>query len=65
MASPLADAEDWLAARLLALQRQLPRDGANTPLWLEYVETVTALTRVREQLAPRAPAPRPQRRRPA
>lgn len=50
--SPLARAERYLAVRLLALERQLPDDGGNSPVWPEYVATVAALTGVRAQLYP-------------
>jgi hypothetical protein len=56
--SSLRRAERFLAVRLLALERQLPVDGGDSPLWAEYVETTSALAAVRGRLFPDAkPAP--------
>jgi hypothetical protein len=51
MLTPLERAERYLAVRCLALERQLPLDGGESPLWREYVEAVGVLTRLRAQLA--------------
>jgi hypothetical protein len=61
--SPLRRAERWLAVRMHELERQLPADGKDHPLWIEYRETVTAFARVREQIGrpPQALPERPRR----
>ena len=56
--TPLQRAERFLAVRLIALERQLPADGMDSPIWREYVETVQAYTRVRELLFGRRPETR-------
>jgi len=48
--TPLARAEITLAKRLVALERELPADGGDSPRWPEFVATTTALVEVRKQL---------------
>jgi hypothetical protein len=49
-ATPLAHAEAYLRRRQAALERRLPDDGADSPLWDEYLRVVQALTAIRAQL---------------
>jgi hypothetical protein len=53
---PLRRTERFLGARLVQLERQLPADGTDSPIWREYVDTATAYARVRELLYGRRPA---------
>jgi len=48
--SPLRRAERFLATRLVALERELPADGADDPRWDEYYRVADTLTKVRAQL---------------
>jgi len=50
--TPLARAERFLTNRLLDLERILPDNQPDAPLWSEYVHTVHALTRVLDRLRP-------------
>jgi hypothetical protein len=52
---PLRRTKRFLGARLVALERQLPPDGTDSPNWREYVETAQAYARVRELIYGRRP----------
>lgn len=61
--APLVRAERYLQVRLTALERRLPVDGDDSPLWTEYVGVVDVLARVRAQLYPTTPTMSGQRAR--
>lgn len=49
--SPLRRTERFLAVRLRELERQLPSDGKDHPVWEEYRKTAHAYALVRADLA--------------
>ena len=55
--SPLRRAERVLGNRLIVLERQLPSDYANHPLWAEYLQVVHELRAVHAALARPQPLP--------
>jgi hypothetical protein len=49
-ATPLVHAEAYLRRRQASIERRLPPDGEDSPLWDEYVRVVQTLTAIRAQL---------------
>lgn len=61
--SPLRRAERVLGNRLIVLERQLPSDYANSPLWPEYLQVVRELRELHVMLTPPYPPDEDRRRR--
>jgi hypothetical protein len=52
MLSPLRRAERILGNRLIVLERQLPGNYDNSPLWAEYLQTLHELRELHKTLRP-------------